>query len=81
MFLHADSEDSDQTGCRGHFVGFVVRWLKCRMRILTTKIRAMFRIFGLLEDRFFTEIHYLQCLKQLDPCHAKFPGCISISTT
>ena len=39
-FLHADSEDSDQTGRMprmirvfaertGHFVGFVVRWLKC----------------------------------------------------
>ena len=38
MFLHADSEDSDQTvrmsrligvfaGCRGLFVGFVERWL------------------------------------------------------
>ena len=33
MFLHADSEDSDQTGqslCRMHsnFVGFVMLWLK-----------------------------------------------------
>ena len=38
MFLHADSEDSDQTGwmlrliwvfagCTGHFVGFVMLWL------------------------------------------------------
>ena len=37
-FLHADSEDSDQTGRmprliwifaeRSHFVGFVIRWLK-----------------------------------------------------
>ena len=38
MFLHADSEDSDQTGrmhrliCvfagrNGHFIGFVMRWL------------------------------------------------------
>ena len=29
MFLHADSEDSDQTGRTGHFVGFVVLWLIC----------------------------------------------------
>ena len=34
-FLHADREDSDQTGrtvftgCTGHFVGFVMRWLIC----------------------------------------------------
>ena len=39
MFLHANSEDSDQTGwmprligvfavCTGHFVGFVMRQLK-----------------------------------------------------
>ena len=29
MFLHADSEDSDQTGRTYHFVGFVMRRLKC----------------------------------------------------
>ena len=28
MFLHSDSEDTDQTGRTGHFVGFVVRRLK-----------------------------------------------------
>ena len=36
-FLHADSEDSDHplsliwvfAGCKCHFVGFVMRWLKC----------------------------------------------------
>ena len=27
MFLHADSKDSDQTGRKDHFVGFVMRWL------------------------------------------------------
>ena len=27
MFLHGDREYSDQTGCMGHFVRFVVLWL------------------------------------------------------
>ena len=29
MFLHVDSEDSDQTGQIGEFVDFVVDWLRC----------------------------------------------------
>ena len=30
IFLHADSEDFDQTG-HTHFVGFVMSWLKCNI--------------------------------------------------
>ena len=44
MFLHADSEDSDQTGrmhrlicvfagCNGHFVGFVMRRLMYTLQL------------------------------------------------
>ena len=44
-FLHADSEDTDQTGqmpslirvfagCTGHFIGFVVRWLTWTEQVL-----------------------------------------------
>ena len=35
MLLHANSEDSDQTVCTGHFAGFVMLWL-----ILYTVITA-----------------------------------------
>ena len=46
MLLHADSKDSDQTGQMprlipvfagrtGHFVGFVIMWLKCFSVVLT----------------------------------------------
>ena len=51
MFLHADSEDSDQTvrmprliwvhaGCTGHFVGFVMRRLIFEVK---PKIRDVFK--------------------------------------
>ena len=32
--LHADSEDSDQTGRTGHFVGFVMLWLIYNYNVL-----------------------------------------------
>ena len=48
-FLHADSEDYDQTGwmprliwvfagCTCHFVGFVMRWLIFKMKFRTLKV-------------------------------------------
>ena len=33
MFLHADSEDSDQTGCKGYIVGFVMRRLMYTLQL------------------------------------------------
>ena len=33
MCRHADSEDSDQTGRTGHFVGFAMSWLNYDIRL------------------------------------------------
>ena len=40
MFLHADSEDSDQIGRTGHFVGFVIG-LFCILKRSHTKCTFM----------------------------------------
>ena len=36
MFLYADSEEPDQSGWKGHFVGFAMRRLKYAIQILTS---------------------------------------------
>ena len=41
MFLHADSEDSDQTGCTGHFVGFVMWRLKFLLKLAWYSFRSV----------------------------------------
>ena len=43
VFLHADSEDSDQTGqtgCKSHFVGFVMRQLMYTLQLSRLALRA-----------------------------------------
>ena len=71
-FLHADNEDSDQTGwmsrliCRRwrtcHFVGFVMRWLSYRMGITCTPCfisRLYFRFSWLCQKHDSTCAHTL----------------------
>ena len=56
-FLHADSEDSDQTGRTGHFVGFVmlrlinVKLPSLSMFLSTDKHRNMRMVHNIITDR------------------------------